>query len=201
MRLAALLGSFLLVLAAPVAAQVAPVPAVVAGERVLGRADAPVTVIEYASFTCPHCAHWALEVLPEFKAAYVDTGQVRLVYRDLPTAPVEPSLLAAKLSRCVAPERAFPVIETLFAQQEPARLMRWPSGWFVNAIEQGGRPAPDIVACIEDAATEAALDADVQGARAAGVRSTPTFFVNGVLVGDPTLEGLAAAIDPLLAGR
>lgn len=201
MRLAALIGSLLLVAAAPAAAQVAPVPAVTAGERVLGRADAPVTVIEYASFTCPHCAHWALEVLPGFKAAYVDTGQVRLVYRDLPTSPVEPSLLAAKLSRCVAPEQAFPVIEILFAQQEPARLMRWPSGWFVNAIEQGGRPAPEVLACIEDPATEAALNADVEGARAAGVRSTPTFFVNGVAVADPTLEGLAAAIDPLLAGR
>jgi len=201
MRLAALFGAVLLAVAAPAVAQVAPVPPVVAGERVLGRADAPVTVIEYASFTCPHCAHWALEVLPGFKAAYVDTGMVRLVYRDLPTPPVEPSLLAAKLSRCVAPERAFPVIETLFAQQEPARLMRWPSGWFLNAIEQGGRPGPDIIACIEDPATEAALNADVEAARAAGVRGTPAFFVNGERVADPTLEGLAAAIDPLLAGR
>lgn len=201
MRLAALIGALLLACAAPVAAQVAAVPPVVAGERVLGRADAPVTVIEYASFTCPHCAEWSLNVLPAFKARWIDTGEVRLVYRDLPTGPAEPAVLAAKLTRCVAPERAFPVIETLFAQQDAARLMRWPTGWFLNAMAEGGRPPQEVAACVEDPATEAALNADLEGARAAGVTGTPTFFVDGVRVADPTLEGLAAVIDPLLAGR
>jgi protein-disulfide isomerase len=200
-RLAALIGAIFLACAAPAAAQVAAVPPVVAGERVLGRADAPVTVIEYASFTCPHCAEWAHHVLPDFKARWIDTGKVRLVYRDLPTPPGEAALLAAKVSRCVAPERAFPVIELLFAQQGSARLMRWPAGWFINAVEQGGRPPPQIADCVEDPATEAALNADLDAARAAGVTGTPTFFVDGVRVADPTLEGLAAVIDPLLAGR
>ena len=105
------------------------------------------------------------------------------------------------MSRCVAPERAFPVIELLFAQQGSARLMRWPAGWFINAVEQGGRPPQQIADCVEDPATEAALNADLDAARAAGVTGTPTFFVDGVRVADPTLEGLAAVIDPLLAGR
>lgn len=201
MRLAALIGAGLLAVAFPAAAQVASVPPVAAGERVLGRADAPVTVIEYASFTCPHCAHWAHDVLPAVKARWIDGGQVRLIYRDLPTPPGEASSLAAKLTRCVAPERAFAVIETLFAQQEPARLMRWPAGWFLNAIDQGGRPPQEVAACVDDPATEAALNADLDGARAAGVTGTPTFFVNGVRVADPSLAGLAAVIDPLLAGR
>ncbi|MBU1323859.1 MAG: DsbA family protein [Alphaproteobacteria bacterium] len=203
MRVAALIGAVLLACAAPVAAQAqAPsVPAVTAADRVMGRADAPVTVIEYASFTCPHCAHWAEEILPAFKARWIDTGQVRLVYRDLPTGPAEPAILAAKLTRCVAAERAFPVIETLFAQQDAARLMRWPPGWFMNALDAGGRPPQQVAACIEDPATEAALNADIDAARAAGVTGTPTFFVNGVRVADPTLQGLASVIDPLLAGR
>ncbi len=200
-RLAALIAAAGLALAAPATAQVAPVPAVAAGERTLGRADAPVTVIEYASFTCPHCAEWAHSVLPAVKARWIDGGQVRLVYRDLPTPPAEAAYLAAKLSRCVAPEKAFPVIEQLFAQQGAARLMRWPPGWFLNAVAIGGRDGQAIADCIEDPATAAALDADLTAAGAAGVTGTPTFFVNGVRVADPTLEGLAAAIDPLLAGR
>ncbi|HEV2082018.1 MAG TPA: DsbA family protein [Brevundimonas sp.] len=201
MRLAALIGAVLLAVAAPAAAQVAAVPPVAAGERVLGRADAPVTVIEYASFTCPHCAQWSHDVLPAFKARWIDTGKVRLVYRDLPTPPADPAVLAAKLSRCVAPDRAFPVIEQLFAQQGAARLMRWPQGWFVNAVEIGGRPPQQIIDCVEDPATEAALNADIEAAQAAGVAGTPTFFVDGARVADPTLAGLAAVIDPLLAGR
>lgn len=201
MRLAALIGAFLLACAAPVAAQVTPVPAVVAGERVLGRADAPVTVIEYASFTCPHCADWSVNVLPAFKARWIDTGKVRLVYRDLPTGPAEVSTLAAKVSRCVAPDQAFPVIELLFAQQAAAHLMRWPEAWFLNAVQIGGRPGQEIAQCVEDPATQTALAGDLTAARAAGVTGTPTFFVNGVRVADPTLAGLAAVIDPLLAGR
>jgi protein-disulfide isomerase len=201
MRVAALIGSVVLACAAPVAAQVAAVPPVAVGERVLGRADAPVTVIEYASFTCPHCAAWSEDILPTFKARWIETGKVRLVYRDLPTGPAEPAILAAKLTRCVAPERAFPVIETLFAQQDAARLMRWPTGWFLNAMAEGGRTPQEVAACVEDPATEAALNLDLDAARAAGVTGTPTFFVNGVRVADPTLEGLAAVIDPLLAGH
>ncbi len=198
MRLVALIGAALVAVAAPAVAQVAPVPPVVAGERVLGQADAPVTVIEYASFTCPHCAHWAADVLPAFKAAYVDTGKVRLVYRDLPTPPAEPSFVATKVSRCVASEQAFPVIETLFAQQGAARLMRWPAGWFLNAIDVGGRTAEEVGACVEAPATQAALDAQIEDAQAAGVTGTPSFFVNGKRVEDTTLDGLAAAIEPLL---
>lgn len=201
MRLAALIGAAVLACAAPVAAQVASVPAVTAADRVLGRADAPVTVIEYASFTCPHCADWSTQVLPAFKARWIDTGKVRLVYRDLPTGPADVSILAAKVSRCVAPEQAFAVIDLLFAQQGAARTMRWPEAWFLNAVQIGGRPGQQIAQCVEDPATEAALTHDLEGARAAGVTGTPTFFVNGVRVADPTLEGLAAVIDPLLAGH
>jgi protein-disulfide isomerase len=188
----------LALLAGAPAALAAEPAAVTAADRVLGRADAPVTVVEYSSFTCPHCAAWTETVLPAFKARFVDTGQVRFVYRDLPTNPAPVSTLAAKVSRCVAPDKAFAVIELLMAQQEAARLMRYPQGWFVNAIEVGGRPPEEVVACVEDAATQTALDAQVADARAAGVTGTPSFFVNGRRVEDTTLDGLATAIEPLL---
>ena len=79
----------LALVAAPMAAsaQTPAPPAVTSADRVLGRADAPVTVIEYASFVCSHCAHWHKTVLPTFKTLFIDTGQVRLVYRNLPTNP------------------------------------------------------------------------------------------------------------------
>lgn len=203
-RIAALAAAAMLVAAAPAAAQAiatpAPLPPVAAGERTVGRADAPVTVIEYASFTCPHCAQWAEEVLPAFKAAYVDTGKVRLVYRDMPTAPAEPSLVAARVSRCVAPEDAFTVIEKLFAGQARARDAGWPVEWLVDAAG-GGRWSLELIAvCAADPSTEAALEADVEAAFAAGVSGTPTFFVDGVRVEDPTLENLSRAVDARLGG-
>lgn len=77
------------------ASATAAVPAVTAADRVMGRADAPVTVIEYASFTCSHCAHWTNDVLPQFKARYIDTGKVRLVFRDMPTPPAQIAATAA----------------------------------------------------------------------------------------------------------
>ncbi len=177
------------------AAEPAPVTA---ADRVLGAADAPVTVVEYSSFVCPHCATWTNTVMPAFKTRFIDTGQVRFVYRDLPTSPAPVSTLAAKVSRCVAPDKAFDVIELLMKQQEAARLMRYPQGWFVNAIEIGGRPSEEVIACVEDPATQAALDAQVADAQAADIRGTPTFFVNGKRVEDTSLDGLAAAIEPLL---
>ena len=187
----------LAVLAAAPASAAEPAT-VTAADRVLGAADAPVTVIEYSSFVCPHCATWTNTVLPEFKTRFIDTGQVRFVYRDLPTSPAAVSTLAAKVSRCVAPDKAFEVIELLMEQQEAARLMRYPQGWFVNAVEIGGRPSEEVIACVEDPATQAALDAQVADAQAADIRGTPTFFVNGKRVEDTSLDGLAAAIEPLL---
>lgn len=172
--------------------------AVTAADRTLGSADAPVTVIEYSSFTCPHCADWANTVLPEFKTRFIDSGQVRFVYRDLPTNPGPVASLAARVSRCVAPDKAFAAIELLMAQQEAARLMRYPAGWFLNAIEVGGRSAEEVGACVEDPATQAALEAQIADAQAAGVTGTPSFFVNGKRVEDTSLDGLAAAIEPLL---
>lgn len=187
---------------APAAPPSTPPVASLASDRILGSAQAPVTVIEYASFTCPHCAVWTNEVLPEFKTRFIDTGQVRLIYRDLPTNPAPIATAAAKLSRCVAPDKAFAVIERLMAQQAVARSLNYPTSWFANAAAVGGRPPEEVTACVQDPATQAAFDADLESARAAGVRGTPTFFIDGVLfAGEPTVDGLAAVIEPLLTAR
>lgn len=179
----------------------AAVPAVTAADRVLGRADAPVTVIEYASFTCSHCAAWTNEVLPDFKARYIDTGKVRLVFRDLPTQPVQAAATAAAIGRCAAPDKFFDVARHFMAGQAAAFASGDARNWYMDAISVSGRTEAQIDACLSNPATGQTLQADIEAAIAAGVNGTPTFFVNGHRAGDHSLETLSAAIDPLLKGR
>ncbi|MBX9616740.1 MAG: DsbA family protein [Caulobacteraceae bacterium] len=191
----------LALLATPVGAlaETAAAPlAVTASDRVLGRADAPVTVIEYASFVCSHCADWHTGVLPAFKARFIDTGQVRLVFRDLPTPPVQVAARAAGVARCAAPERFFDVASTLMTGQAALIAGGPVADWYAAAIAQSGRTPAQIDACLADPATIAGLRAGMAGATAAGVQGTPSFFVNGRPVADTSLEGLSAAIRPLL---
>ena len=182
-------------------ATVAAVPAVTAADRVLGRADAPVTVIEYASFTCTHSAHWTNDVLPTFKARYIDTGKVRLVFRDMPTQPTQVAATAAAIGRCAAPGKFFDVAHYFMAGQAAAFASGDARDWYMGAIGVSGRTQPQMEACLSDPATGQALQHDVEAAVAAGVSGTPTFFVNGHRAADQSIETLSAAIDPLIKGR
>lgn len=185
---------------APAAAP-AVVPAVTAADRVLGHADAPVTVIEYASFTCSHCAAWTNDVLPTFKARYIDTGKVKLVFRDMPTQPVEVAATAAAIGRCAAPDKFFDVAHHFMAGQAAAFASGDARDWYMGAVAASGRTQPEVEACLANPATGQALQRDVDAAVAAGVEGTPTFFVNGTRLTDHSIETLSAAIDPLLKGR
>lgn len=178
-----------------------PVPPVTAADRVLGRADAPVTVIEYASFTCSHCAAWTNEVLPDFKARYIDTGKVKLVFRDLPTQPAQVAATAAAIGRCAAPDKFFDVAHHFMAGQAAAFASGDARDWYMGAIAVSGRTQAQIEACLADPATGQTLQRDVEAAVAAGVDGTPTFFVNGKRAIDHSIETLSAAIDPLIKGR
>jgi protein-disulfide isomerase len=170
-------------------------PPVTAADRVLGHADAPVTVVEYASFVCPHCAHWQATVFPDFKTRFIDTGRVKLVFRDLPTEPQNVATAAAMIGRCAAPGQFFAVATAFFAGQPALIASRETRPWFDSAIAQSGQTKEQIQACFANPATGAGLTADVTAAVSAGINSTPAFFVNGrPLAGDPTIEGLATAI-------
>lgn len=194
--------AFVLAPAASAQIQPQPMPPVTAADRVLGRTDAPVTVVEYASFVCPHCAHWQATVFPEFKTRFIDTGKVRLVYRDLPTNPQNFASAAAMIGRCAAPGRFFAVAASFFAGQ-PALLAGGEGRvWFDAAIAQSGQTREQIQACFADPAKQAALSADINAAIVAGVNGTPSFFVNGRrLAGDPDIEALAAAIAAATSGN
>lgn len=179
-------------------AQTTPPPAVTAADRVLGRADAPVTVIEYASFVCSHCAHWHTTVLPTFKARFIDTGQVKLVFRNLPTNPAPVAARAAGIARCAVPSRFFDVASTLMTAQAAIIAGGPLADWYAAGVAASGKTQAEIDACLADPATLDGIRAEIAGANAAGVQGTPAFFVNGRAVADPSLEGLSAAIRPLL---
>ncbi|WP_054109727.1 thioredoxin domain-containing protein [Brevundimonas sp. AAP58] len=204
-RIRALLLAVALAATPAVALAQSVLPAVTAADRVLGRADAPVTVIEYASFTCSHCGDWHRTVYPAFKARFVDTGQVRLILRDFPTPPVQVAAEAAAIARCAAPERFYDVASSLMNGQTALFQGGSVADWYASAIAASGRSEPEIEACVNEPATLNGIRASVAGAQGAGVPGTPTFFVNGRMVDDNSLAGLTAAIQPLVtrstAGR
>ena len=170
-------------------------PPVTAADRVMGRPDAPVTVVEYASLTCSHCATWHTTVLPAFKARFIETGRVKLVYRDLPTPPADVAATGAGVARCAVPERFFDVVGAFFTNQAQIRDGGDVGPWYAAGIAASGRSREEIEACLAQPSSLAGLRATIEGARAAGVEGTPTFFVNGRKAADGSLETLAAAVE------
>ena len=174
---------------------------VTAADRSVGRADAPVTIVEYASFACHHCADWHQFVYPVLKQRYIDTGQVRLVFRNMPTPPEELSLPGASLARCAEPGRFFDVASALFRGQ-PAALNGGPrEAWYAPAIAVSGRTKAELEACATTPAVRAAINRDVESGQAAGATTTPAFFVNGTRIRDRSLGGLEVAIRAAAAER
>lgn len=169
-------------------------------ERVLGNPDAPVTIIEYSSLTCPHCADFHVHTLPKLKAAYIDTGKVRLIFRDFPLDPR--ALSAAMVARCVEPNRYFGFLEVLFRDQETWAVSDDP----VRELKVRARLAQlseaAFNACLANeelakAITERAKRAHEQE----GVRSTPIFFIGErTLRGAYPFEDFKSVIDAALDG-
>lgn len=145
-------------------------------ERVIGKAEAPITIIEYASLTCPHCARFHKETLPKIKAAYIDTGKAKLIFRDFPFDGL--ALRAAALARCAPQERYFAVIETLFQQQDNWTRAKDPLASLGNIGKLAGMSQATVDACFKDTKL---LDSIVQirldGEKTHGVASTPTFVI------------------------
>lgn len=187
--------------AAAVRQDAAPVPPVHANDRVLGQANAPVTVIEYASFTCHVCGDWHELVWPEFKRRFVDTGRVKFVFRNMPTSPVELSGPAAALARCAIPEKFFDTTHALFAGQ--AALLRGgdQTEWYNAGVAASGRTRAQIDACVARPEIKTFIEAEVNAGAAAGITGTPAFFVNGRKVADRSLGGLEMAIRAAEEGR
>lgn len=172
----------------------APVPPVHANDRVLGRAEAPVTVIQYASFTCHACGDWHELVWPEFKRRFVDSGRVKFVFRNMPTAPIELSGPAAALARCAVPARFFDTADALFDGQTALLRGGDQAQWYDAGVAASGRTRAQIDACVARPEIKTFIEAEIAAGASAGITGTPAFFVNGRLIRDRSLGGLEVAI-------
>lgn len=180
----------------PVPTTPAGVLAVSPDDRILGKTDAPITIIEYASLTCPHCRDFDTETLPQLKAKWIDTGKAKLVLRDYPLD--EPAMRAAMIARCAPPERFYAFIDTFFRDQEQWAMARDYRAALERLALLGGISKQRFAACIADKAGEdRVVNSRLVATRTLGVNATPTFFINGTkLDGAPTLE----AFDRVLSG-
>jgi protein-disulfide isomerase len=186
----------------PAEADDAPSPADLAdagpnGDVMIGSDKAPVTVIEYASMTCPHCAHFEATTLPELKKRYIDTGKVRYTLRTFPLDQLAAAGFMVAL--CAGKDKYMPIVETLFAKQDQW-VVQQPIPALKDIAKQFGFTEDEFNKCL---ANQKVLD-DIRTVRdhaveKLGVNSTPTFFINGQkFVGDLTIEQMAKAIDPYL---
>lgn len=211
-RLTGLLASLLLALAfAPAAFAQDAVAPWREGDRVVGAMEAPVTLTVYVSTTCGHCARWHVVDFPAFKAKYVDTGQVRVVFRELPTPPQEIAIAGAVMARCVPADRYDDALTSLYSEQglisprrpepENERVAKWLS----DAGAAGGLTVDEMRACFQDDANWHAVAERIDQSVADGVDGTPSFFVNGArAMAEATSLDVAAfdaVIQPLLAGH
>lgn len=198
---------FLLVLgeaSAPLLAEETNVPMneLMAGEALpdlaIGAADAPVTIVEYASMTCPHCAAFAVTTFPGLKSKYIDTGKVRFILREFPLDPL--AAAGFMLARCSGDDKRNAVVDLLFAQQKNWIVQDDPASHLANILKQTGMSQAKFEACLKDNdLRDKIYKVHDLGATKFGVSSTPTFFINGKRTkGEMTLDALAQLIDPLL---
>jgi len=169
-------------------------------DLVEGKADAPVTIIEYASMTCPHCAAFATETYPKLKANYIDTGKVKYIFREFPLDDL--AMAAAMLARCAGKtdqKRSFDLIEMFFDKQRDWVVQR-PIEPIKNLIKQVGLTEKDFEACLNDRDLSAKiLQEQERASKQLGVNSTPTFFINGQLQkGAMSFDELEKVLKPLL---
>jgi len=163
--------------------------------------DAKVTVVEYASVTCGHCAVWNEEVWPEFKTKYVDTKKVRYVFREFPTPPQDIAVAGFLIARCAGPDKYFDVVHDIMASQKEWMAGVAPRTTLFRAAAAGGLSQEQTEACISDKAAIEEMSNRIKAGIDAGVTGTPTFLVNGTKVLDSSMSGLSEAIDAELAKK
>jgi len=174
---------------------------VVLEEMSFGAEDAPITMVEYASFTCPHCKNFHSDVLPLITENYIDTGKVRLVYRGIYFDRL--GLWADMLARCGGPDRYFGIASMIYDKQR-----EWTAGDGAVAVvgnlyaigRLAGLEQADMEACMQDNATaQAMVTSSTENAEADGINSTPTFVINGQTMSNMAYSGFVDEFERILA--
>lgn len=170
-------------------------------DRALGADDAPVTLIEYANFTCIHCDRFHSDVFPALKEKYIDSGKVRLIYREI--IGDGPGALATSLARCVDERQYFNMVTALYETDDAWLRSQKELGGVVAELTKlgvlAGLPKDKIQACFDDRGMQTEMLERVNKlAEADKVRGTPSFILNGKMVDEWSEEKLFAAIDKAL---
>ncbi|HYP57045.1 MAG TPA: DsbA family protein [Beijerinckia sp.] len=166
----------------------------------LGKEDAPVTIIEYASMTCTHCAAFHATTYPVLKSKYIDTGKVRFALREFPLDPL--ATAGFMLARCAGPDKRSAMIDLLFAQQKNWAFTEKPIEALANLVKQAGFSQESFEACLKDQDLYAKVNkVRDHAAEKFGVNATPTFFINGKKQnGEINPQELDKILEPLLKG-
>ncbi len=147
-------------------------------EKSLGKADAPVTVIEYSSLGCPHCAEFAAEVFPHLKKTYIDTGKVRFISRDFPLD--QGAAAAAMLARCAPDDKYFEMVDLFFSTQDRWHVSTNVVDALFAIVKQAGFTRESFESCLKDQKLLDGITASrTRASEVFKVEGTPTFFVNG----------------------
>ena len=166
-------------------------------DMTLGNPDAKVTVVEYASASCSHCAKWNEEVFPAFKAKFVDTGRVHYVFREFLTPPIELASAAFLMARCAGKDKYFNVVDAVFRAQPVMYQTGDYRGELLRIANSAGMSEQQFTQCIRDDEALKALNARVERAvEDENISGTPTFVINGKTAasGEMSLAQLDAAI-------
>ena len=166
------------------------------GDMALGADEgAKVTIVEYASATCPHCAAFHKDVWPKLKADYIDTGKIRFIFREFPLN--DPALAAFMIARAAPKESYFPLIGVFFDTLET--WAKDPANGLLNIAKQAGFTQEKFDATLKDEKLAKGIMEIRDGGVKFGVQGTPTFFLNGKpMRGEVTYDSLKADIDKLL---
>ncbi len=170
-------------------------------EMSMGAEDAPITMVEYASFTCPHCKNFHHDVLPQIMENYIDTGKVRMIYRGIYFDRL--GLWADMLARCGGPDRYFGIAAMIYDKQKEWTSSENAVGVVDNLYAIGrlaGLEQADMEACMQDNVTAKAMVAfSTESAEADGVNSTPTFVINGQTISNMPYSGFVDEFERILA--
>ena len=171
----------------------------------LGDADAPITIVEYASWTCPACLQFHNDVIPMLKADYVETGQVKFVFREFPTPPANVSVAGFALARCAGEDRYYDAIDDLFAAQTNVLNLARSGGDIESALRAIGSSygieGDGFTECLSNKDVTYAIGESVMKGDSQGVNSTPTVFLNGEKLQGydwRTADGMKALLDEKL---
>lgn len=168
-----------------------------ATDRILGYLDAPITMIEYASMSCPHCAEFHMNTLPLINKEYIETGKVKLVFRDFPFNL--PALQASMITRCVEENLYFKYIEALFKLQ-PSWVKENSDDYLFEIIKNGGMTREEFDSCLQNEELKnEILENQLKANKELNIKTTPSFIINGKLVeGNKSIKTFRKIFDNIL---